>query len=116
MPPSSRRKRSQRPWLAILRWSLGALAMVATWGYGAWKGGDMSWLALPGGVMVMFCTANALIVPLVAVVAVAVAFIAAIDSGLVQAIRNSAAIFLAIGLVMTGWQILQRLRRRERPR
>lgn len=115
MPPTFRKKR-HRPWLPVLRWTLGALAMAATWGYGTWKGGDWSWIAIPGGVAVMFCTANALLVPLVAVVAVAVAFIAAIDSGLVQAIRNSVAIFLAIGLVMTGWQILQRLRRRDRPR
>ena len=52
MPPSSRGKRRRPAWLNVLRWTVGAAAMAATWGYGAWKGGSVMWIGIPVGVII----------------------------------------------------------------
>jgi hypothetical protein len=119
MPPENRerrRRKAGRPWLATLRWTVGALAMIATWGYGAFKGGNALWISIPGGAVMMACTANALTIPVVTAALVSVAFIYGIDSGVVTAIRNAAAALILIGLAMTGWRVVTGLRERDRRR
>ena len=51
--PREKRSRKQRPLLSALRWAIGGAVMAATWYYGAWKGGTMLWIALPGGIVMM---------------------------------------------------------------
>ena len=116
MPPSSRSRRKRRPWLDVLRWTIAVAAMAATWGYGAWKGGNALWISIPGGVVVMFCMAAALTIPVITTALVAVAFIYTIDSGIVQALRNSAATIIAIGMAIAAWQLVVRIRERDRRR
>ncbi|HZQ00300.1 MAG TPA: hypothetical protein VFB13_12220 [Reyranella sp.] len=112
MPPlPSRRK---RPWLTVLRWTIGAAAMAATWGYGAWKGGSVMWISIPVGAIVGVSVASALSVPLVTAALVTVAFIYGIDSGMVPALRDVAVAVIAIGLPMAGWRIAVGLRERNR--
>lgn len=116
MPPASRSKRKQRTWVRVLRWTIAVAALAATLSYGVWKGGNVLWIAIPGGVLVMFCTAAALTVPVVTATLVAVAFIHAIDSGIVQALRDSAAATVAVGMAISAWQIVKNLRERDRRR
>ena len=115
MPPPSRSKR-RRPWLHVLRWTLAVAALAATWGYGAWKGGEVMWISIPVGAIVMICMAAALTMPLVTAALVTVAFIYGIDAGMVTAIRNVAAAIVVIGLAVSGWQFATRLRERDRRR
>ncbi len=116
MPPPSRGKRRRPAWQNVLRWTVGAAAMAATWGYGAWKGGSVMWIGIPVGVIVMVCTAAALTIPLVTAALVTVAFIYGIDAGIVPATRNVAAAVVIIGLAVSGWQFVTRLRDRDRRR
>ena len=114
MPRPSRKK--SRPWLDVLRWIIAVAAMAATWGYGAWKGGNALWISIPGGVVMMFCMAAALSIPVITTALVAVAFIYTIDSGLVPALRNAALMITAIGLAISAWQLVVKIRERDRRR
>ena len=113
---SSSRKRKPSPWLAGLRWTAGAIAMLATWYYAVWKGGYVMWIGLPAGVVVMVCTAAALTVPVVTTALVAVAFIAGIDSSLANGLRNAALAVVAVGMAMGTWRFVTSLRDRDRRR
>ena len=83
--------------------------MLATWGYGVWKGGEMLYYSLPLGLGAMFCTVGALAIPSITAVIVAVAFLLKIDDGLTQAVRNAAAAFLAVGTLAVAWFVLRRI-------
>ena len=55
-----------RLWL-IARWTLAVAALAATWVYGFHKGGSMLYWSLPLSIGVMFCTVEALAMPVLAV-------------------------------------------------
>ena len=104
------------PVLNAIRWSLGAAAMAATWGYGVWKGSYATWLGFPVGVAMLIVVAAACSIPSITASLVAVAFIYGADSGVVHALRNAAMVLVAIGLVMATWNGVAWLRRREKTR
>ncbi|MCX7362696.1 MAG: hypothetical protein NTV97_12675 [Alphaproteobacteria bacterium] len=81
--------------------------MAATWVYGFHKGGNMLYWSLPLSIGVMFCTVEALAMPVLAVTLVAVAFLFKIDESLAQAVRYAAATFLAIGGLRFAWVVLR---------
>ena len=103
-PPSS--GIGSRLWL-IARWTLAVAALAATWVYGFHKGGSMLYWSLPLSIGVMFCTVEALAMPVLAVTLVAVAFLFKIDESLAQAVRYAAATFLAIGGLRFAWVVLR---------
>lgn len=95
-----------RLWL-IARWALAVAALAATWVYGFHKGGSMLYWSLPLSIGVMFCTVEALAMPVLAVTLVAVAFLFKIDESLAQAVRYAVVTFLAIGGFRVGWVVLR---------
>ncbi len=113
---SSSRKRHASPWLAGLRWAIGAAAMLATWYYAVWKGGYVMWVGFPAGVVVMVCTAKALTVPIVTAALAAVAFIAGVDTSIANGLRNVVVAVVGVGVALGTWTFLTRLRDRDRRR
>lgn len=95
-----------RVWL-IARWALAVAAFAATWVYGFHKGGSMLYWSLPLSIGVMFCTVEALAMPVLAVTLVAVAFLFKIDESLAQAVRYAVVTFLAIGGFRLAWVIIR---------
>ena len=115
--PYKERKHGIHPALNVLRWTLGAAAMVATIGYGFFKGGLYApLLGFPVGVAMLFIVAGAFSIPVITSAVTAVTFIYYVDSGAHTAIRNAAAVLVAIGLVMAAWNAVRWLKSRDRRR
>jgi hypothetical protein len=115
--PYKERKHGLHPMLNVLRWTLGGAAMVATIGYGIFKGGAYApLLGFPVGVAMLFIVAGAFSIPAITSAVLAVTFIYYVDSGAHTAIRNTAAVLVAIGLVMSAWNAVRWLKRRDRAR
>lgn len=115
--PSRERRSGRRAALNVVRWTLGGAAMVATIGYGFFKGGVYApLLGFPVGVAMLFIVAGAFSIPAITSALMAVAFIYGIDSGIHTAIRNSAVVLVSIGLVMAAWNAVRWLKSRDRAR
>jgi hypothetical protein len=113
--PFKEPKRGIHPVVNVLRWTLGAAAMVATVGYGIFKGGLYApLLGFPVGVAMLFIVAGAFSIPSITSALLAVTIIYFVDSGAQTAIRNAAVVLVAIGLVMTAWGAVRWLKRRDR--
>ncbi len=111
------RKHGIHPVVNVLRWTLGAAAMVGTIGYGFFKGGLYApLLGFPVGVAMLFIVAGAFSIPAITSAVLAVTFIYYVDSGAHTAIRNTAAVLVAIGLVMAAWNAVRWLKNRDRKR
>lgn len=115
--PYKERKHGIHPAVNVLRWALGAAAMVGTIGYGFFKGGLYApLLGFPVGVAMLFIVAGAFSIPAITSAVLAVTFIYYVDSGTHTAIRNTAAVLVAIGLVMAAWNAVRWMKRRYRAR
>lgn len=115
--PYKERKHGIHPVVNVLRWTIGAAAMVGTIGYGFFKGGLYApLLGFPVGVAMLFIVAGAFSIPAITSAVLAVTFIYYVDSGTHTAIRNTAAVLVAIGLVMAAWNAVRWMKNRDRKR
>ncbi len=100
--------RETRHLLMLARWGLGALTMVATWGYGFFMIETLGWKAsifFPAGVAALVCIVGALGVPFITFLAILLAFLSMADAGPLVGLRRAGMAFAAVGALNAAWQI-----------
>ena len=94
--------------LLLARWSVGGLAMLATWAYGVWVTNVLGWGALiffPAGIAAMICISYALAVPFITFLAIIVAFLSRVDSGPLVGLQRAGMAFVAVGALNGVWRM-----------
>jgi hypothetical protein len=94
--------------LRLARWAVGCIAMIAIWGYGFYVVDKLGWGAaifFPAGIVAMLCIASALAIPFITFLAVIVAFLMRIDSGLLVGLRNAGIVFIGVGALHRIWRL-----------
>lgn len=98
----SRRARKTLFWA---RWSAGAVAMLAIWGYAIWIGLDLNTaIFLPAGVLAGICIACALSMPILTSVVTIIAGVSMADAGVFAILHRCGEAFLAVGALAGIWQ------------
>lgn len=94
--------------LRLARWGVGALVMLATWGYGIYVADKLGWGALiffPAGLAGFVFIPAALSIPFITFLAVVVAFLWRIDTGPMNSLRYAGMAFAGVGALYSVWRL-----------